>query len=65
MPVTTATAEHSFSAMRRIKTYLRSTMGEERFSSLALLHVHRDKNIDVESIVHTFTRQKPRRLALI
>ena len=36
MPVATATAEGSFSVMRRVKTYLRATMKTERLSSLAL-----------------------------
>ena len=40
--VTTATAERSFSALRRIKTYLRSTMTEARLNNLMLLHVHKD-----------------------
>ena len=31
MPVTTCTAERSFSAHKRIKTYLRAGMGQERF----------------------------------
>lgn len=45
MPPTTATAERSFSVMKRVKTYLRSTMGQERLSSLALLHIHSDFDI--------------------
>jgi len=40
--VTTATAERSFSALRRLKTFLRSTMSQERLNHAALLHVHRD-----------------------
>ena len=42
LPVGTATAERSFSAMRRIRNYLRSTMSDERFSSLALLNIESD-----------------------
>lgn len=38
LPVTTCSCERSFSALRRLKTWLRSTMGDERLSSLALLH---------------------------
>ena len=38
MPVTTATAERSFSVMRRIKTYVQATMLTERLSSLSVLH---------------------------
>ena len=38
--VSTAMAERSFSSLRRIKTYLRSTMTNDRLSNLAL-HVER------------------------
>jgi hypothetical protein len=41
IPVSTASAERSFSAMRRIKTYLRSTMGEDRLSALAILSIEK------------------------
>ena len=34
MPVSTATPERSFSTMRRVKTYLRSTMKTERLAAL-------------------------------
>ena len=33
-------SERSFSAMRRIKNYLRTTMRDERLSNLSLLHVY-------------------------
>ena len=33
-------AERSFSALRRIKSYLRNTMSSERFAGLALMHLH-------------------------
>ena len=42
LPVTSCSAERSFSGLKRIKTVLRSTMGNERLTSLALLHLHRD-----------------------
>ena len=32
MPATNSTSERSFSALRRLKTYLRSTMGQERLN---------------------------------
>jgi hypothetical protein len=35
LPFATATAERSFSTLRRLKNYLRSTMGEERLNGLA------------------------------
>lgn len=37
MPVSTCTAERSFSCLRRLKTYLRSTMTQERLNHLAVL----------------------------
>ena len=40
--VSSATAERSFSSLRRIKTYLRSTMTQERLSNLALLYIEQD-----------------------
>ena len=43
-PATNAISERSFSAMRRIKTYLRSTMGQSsEVNSVMLLNVHKDK----------------------
>lgn len=42
MPVSSCEAERSFSALRRLKTWLRSTMGETRLSCMALTHVHQD-----------------------
>ena len=45
MPATNATSERSFSALRRVKSYLRSTMGQERLNSLLMLHVHKDLRV--------------------
>ena len=42
MPSTNAISERSFSALRRVKTYLRSTMTQERLNSLLTLHVHKE-----------------------
>ena len=39
-PVTTATAERSFSSLRRLKTFVRSTMTQMRLNNLFLLYVH-------------------------
>ena len=40
LPVTSCEAERSFSTLRRIKSYLRTTMTNERLNGLALLSVH-------------------------
>ncbi|XP_063416002.1 zinc finger MYM-type protein 1-like [Mytilus trossulus] len=62
MPVSSATSERSFSAMRRVKSYLRSTMGDERLSNLSLLHIHRHLNVDIDASITDFIGRKNRRL---
>ena len=42
-PATNATSERSFSAFRRIKTYLRNSMSQEQLNNVMLLHVHKQK----------------------
>ena len=42
MPATNAISERSFSAMRRTKTYLRSTMLQKRLNAAIVLHVHKE-----------------------
>lgn len=48
IPVTSATAERSFSALRVIKNHLRSTMGEERLSGLATIYIHNGEHVDLD-----------------
>ena len=45
LPLTSAECERTFSCMRRLKSYLRSTMNAERFNGLALLATHRSEDI--------------------
>ena len=40
IPVTSSLSERSLSAMRRLFTYLRSSMTESRFNNCFILHVH-------------------------
>ena len=56
MPATNATSERSFSALRRIKMYLRSTMKQERLNSLMVLHVHKDliDALDLSQVANEF-----------
>ena len=55
MPVSSASSEHSFSAMRRIKNYLRTTMhGRRKPVQSSLLHVQRHKSIDTEAVIDQF-----------
>ena len=59
-PATNATSERTFSAMRRIKTYLRSTMGQ---ANLMLLHVHKDKadSLSLLDIANSFVNSEYRK----
>ena len=63
-PVLACAAERSFSLMKRLKTLLRNTMTDDHLSSLAILHIHKEKEINVESVLDQFAQQKERRLAL-
>ncbi len=42
VPITSATSERTFSALRRLLTYLRSSMTEKRLNNCLLLHIHKD-----------------------
>ena len=42
-PATGAARERSFSVARRIKTWLRSTMSQDRFSNLTVLNTHKER----------------------
>ena len=50
LPVTTCSAERSFSVLRILKTYLRARMGEERLTGLALMYIHSDLKIDLTTL---------------
>ena len=63
MPVSTATPEWSFSVMRRVKSYMCSTMKTERLSALAFMHAYRDTTIDTGIVIREFCTKKNRRLA--
>jgi hypothetical protein len=57
MPVTTATAERSFSEIsitRRVKTYVRSTMPTDSLSSLAVLYCYKHWEIDINKVSDSF-----------
>ena len=56
LPVTSCTAERSFSGFKRIKTALRSTMSNERLSNLALLHLQQDIPIDTRIFLLTLMK---------
>lgn len=56
VPLSNATAERSFSVLRRMKTYLRSTMTQQRLNHLMFLHIHQDitESIDLHDVLQRF-----------
>ena len=64
LPATNATSVRSFSALRRVKTYLRSTMSQERLNNLLVLHVHKEKvdSLALEKVAQDFVSGREGRL---
>ena len=50
VPITSATSERTFSAMKRLLTYLRSTMTEKRLNNCVLLHIHKELTDELDLI---------------
>jgi hAT family C-terminal dimerisation region len=69
VPVASASAERSFSAMRRIKSHLRASMSEMRTSDLSLISVEREVSDSImknpSSVIDAFAGLGKRRLTLV
>ena len=63
MPATNSSSERSFSAMRRVKSYLRSTMKQERLNHLMALHIHKDvlDSINLSHVANDFVSNSEHR----
>ena len=64
LPAGSVDAERSFSAFRRIKTYLRSRMSQYRLSGLALMHVHHSLHVDTKEMCQKYSQANRRRMFL-
>ncbi|KAK4882221.1 hypothetical protein RN001_005540 [Aquatica leii] len=66
MPMTTAEAERCFSTLQRIKTFLRSTMSQDRLAALAMLSIEKQMIQNIpnfnELVIEEFISKKDRRL---
>ncbi|KAF4094660.1 hypothetical protein G5714_024721 [Onychostoma macrolepis] len=67
LPITTASNERFFSVLKQVKTYLRTTMGDERLSHLMLMSVEKAlvKCFDLDELVTDFALLRPRRYPLM
>lgn len=63
LPITTATAERSFSTLRRLKSYLRSTTSQNRLNGLAHLSIHREIEVTPDQVLDVMAK-KPRKLSI-
>ena len=60
LPVTTATAERSFSGMKRLKTTLRSNMKQSRLTGLAHMHLNRNVPYSAKEVLNKLSNGKRR-----
>ena len=72
IPSTTASSERSMSTLKRIKTFLRNTMTNERLSSLSSLAIEKNLLGDmakdptfVDNVIDEFADKKDRMIELV
>ena len=63
MPATNAVSERSFSAMKPVKVYLRSTTSDCRLNHLMVLHVHKDRtdSLNMVEVANAFVERNDSR----
>ena len=63
MPATKAVSERSFSTLRRLKTWLRSTMNQDRLNWCMMLHIHNNDTdaLDLNYLANEFVSQNSSR----
>ena len=63
IPVTVASIERSFSKLKLIKFYLRSTMSQERLSGLVILSIENEmlEKLEYKNLISNFVSQKARK----
>ena len=64
IPISVASAERSFSKLKLIKNYLRSTMSQERLNGLAMLSIEKEmlEKLDDKSLIKNFAYQRARKI---
>ena len=61
---TSCECERSISVLRRLKTYLRSNIGEDQLTGLALIHTKYYLELEINQIINIFAAHHPRRMLL-
>jgi len=63
LPATNAISERALSTLRRVKSYMRSTMKESRLNACMTLHIYKDQTakLDAHEIIRSFVGTNRRR----
>ena len=61
IPANSCKCERSFSSLRRLKTYIHNTTGQERLSSLTLINIERSFDSDLDLITTEFVSRNKER----
>ena len=64
MPVSAAAAERSFSLLKRLKTWLRNTMMQDRLARLLLMNFHHEIPVDIDQVQREFDPLNDRKILL-
>ena len=66
IPVTVAFAERSFSKLKLLKSYLRSSMSQERLNGLAVIAIENNilEKIRYEELIDDFASRNARRISI-
>ena len=67
MPATNAVSERSFSVLLRIKSYLRSTLTQQRLNHLMIFNIYKEAvdEMDLKSIANKFVQGNEHRLSVL
>lgn len=67
LPVTVASGERSFSKLKLIKNYLRSTMVQERLNNLAIVSIEHEilDSVNTNQLIEDFANKKIRKVQLL
>ena len=67
LPVTVASAERSFSKLKIIKNYLRSSMSQERLVGFALISIESEisGSLEYDKLIKEFAEIKARKMNII
>ncbi len=63
LPISVASSERTFSALRLLKTWVRSTMTQKRLTHLSLMHAHTGilNSLDIRPLLRDFISTTPER----